>query len=234
MSERIPVPPESVIEADVARALAEDLGSGDVTAALLPDVAEHGYVIAKEAGVIAGRPWFDACFRALDPFVRIDWRISEGDRVAAGDVLCTFSGRSRALVSAERCALNFLQTLSGTATRTGEFVAELAGSRTRVLDTRKTLPGLRIAQKYAVRVGGGVPGCPTAAGFHHMGATTYHDIQFGWKDIFGVDGLKWAIGINNAFDRDPPPCVTCSLNGYDAGTYDIQGRFWYTSIDFKF
>jgi len=156
MSERIPVPPESVIEADVARALAEDLGSGDVTAALLPDVAEHGYVIAKEAGVIAGRPWFDACFRALDPFVRIDWRISEGDRVAAGDVLCTFSGRSRALVSAERCALNFLQTLSGTATRTGEFVAELAGSRTRVLDTRKTLPGLRIAQKYAVRVGGGV------------------------------------------------------------------------------
>jgi iron complex outermembrane receptor protein len=86
----------------------------------------------------------------------------------------------------------------------------------------------------AVRTGPTVPGCPTAAGFHHMGATTYNDIQFGWKDLFGVDGLKWAIGVNNAFNRDPPACVTCSLNGYDAGTYDIQGRFWYTSIDWKF
>ena len=87
----------------------------------------------------------------------------------------------------------------------------------------------------AVRVGGGVPGCPTAADVHHMGATTYHDIQFGWDHIFGVDGLKWSIGVNNAFDRDPPPCVTCSLNGYDAGTYDIPGgRFWYTAVDWKF
>ena len=87
----------------------------------------------------------------------------------------------------------------------------------------------------AVRVGGGVPGCPTAADVHHMGATTYNDVQFGWNHLFGVDGLKWAIGVNNAFDRNPPPCVTCSLNGYDAGTYDIPGgRFWYTSIDWKF
>ncbi|KFN44976.1 carboxylating nicotinate-nucleotide diphosphorylase [Arenimonas oryziterrae] len=156
MNTSLPSPPESVVEADVARALAEDLGSGDVTASLLPDVAEHGYILAKEDGVIAGRPWFDACFRALDPYVRIDWRIHEGDRVAPGDVVCTFSGRSRSLVSAERCALNFLQTLSGTATRTAEFVAVLAGTRTRVLDTRKTLPGLRLAQKYAVRVGGGL------------------------------------------------------------------------------
>lgn len=148
-------PPDAVIEADVARALAEDLGSGDVTAALLPDVPEHGYILAKEAAVIAGRPWFDACFRALDPAVRIDWRVAEGDHVAAGTVVCTFAGRSRTLVSAERCALNFLQTLSGTATRTAEFVAQLDGTRTRVLDTRKTLPGLRLAQKYAVRAGGG-------------------------------------------------------------------------------
>ena len=87
----------------------------------------------------------------------------------------------------------------------------------------------------AVRTGPTVPGCPTAADIHHMGATTYSDIQFGWKDIFGVENLRWAIGVNNAFDRDPPPCVTCSLNGYDAGTYDIPGgRFWYTSIDWKF
>ena len=149
-------PTQAQIDADVARALAEDIGSGDVTAALLEDAPTHGYIIAKEAAVIAGRPWFDACFRALDPQVRIDWRIHEGDRVEPGTVVCTFSGRSRALLSAERCALNFLQTLSATATRTAEYVAALAGTRTRVLDTRKTLPGLRIAQKYAVRIGGGV------------------------------------------------------------------------------
>lgn len=148
-------PADAVIEGDVARALAEDLGSGDVTASLLPDVPEHGYILLKETAVVAGRPWFDACFRALDPAVRIDWRVAEGDRVNAGTVVCTFAGRSRTLVSAERCALNFLQTLSGTATATAEFVARLDGTRTRVLDTRKTLPGLRLAQKYAVRAGGG-------------------------------------------------------------------------------
>lgn len=148
-------PAADLLAADVARALAEDIGSGDVTASLLPDGPEQGYVLAREAAVIAGRPWFDGCFRALDPDVCIDWRIREGDRVDAGTVLCTLAGRARALVSAERCALNFLQTLSATATRTAEYVAALAGTRTRVLDTRKTLPGLRLAQKYAVRVGGG-------------------------------------------------------------------------------
>lgn len=149
-------PPAAIIASDVQRALAEDLGTGDVTASLLPDIPEAGYILAKEAAVIAGRPWFDESFRQLDPDVRIDWRIAEGDRVVVGDVLCTFSGRSRALVSAERTALNFLQLLSGTATRTAQFADALAGTRTRVLDTRKTLPGLRLAQKYAVRVGGGV------------------------------------------------------------------------------
>ena len=148
-------PPPAVIDGDVARALAEDLGSGDVTASLLPDQTQHGYVIAKEAALIAGRPWFDACFLALDPKVQIHWRIEEGARVHAQTVLCTFEGRSRALVSAERCALNFLQTLSATATRTAEYVAAVAGTRARILDTRKTLPGLRLAQKYAVRAGGG-------------------------------------------------------------------------------
>ncbi len=148
-------PPQAVIDADVARALAEDLGSGDVTASLLPDVPQHGYVIAKQAAVIAGRPWFDACFRALDPEVRIHWRIGEGQSVSANTVLCTLEGRSHALVSGERCALNFLQTLSATASSTAEYVAAIAGTRARILDTRKTLPGLRLAQKYAVRVGGG-------------------------------------------------------------------------------
>jgi nicotinate-nucleotide pyrophosphorylase (carboxylating) len=149
-------PPDEAIAADVARALAEDIGPGDATADLLEDGPADGYVVAKEAAVIAGRPWFDACFRTLDPGARIEWRVAEGDRVAAGTVLCTLHGRARALVSAERCALNFLQTLSGTATRTAEFADALAGTRTRVLDTRKTLPGLRLAQKYAVRAGGGV------------------------------------------------------------------------------
>jgi nicotinate-nucleotide pyrophosphorylase (carboxylating) len=148
-------PPADVVAADVARALAEDLGPGDATADLLPDGPQDAYVVAKEAGVIAGRPWFDACFLALDPQVRIRWRVDEGQAVAAGTVLVTLQGRARALVSAERPALNFLQTLSATASRTAEHVAAVAGTRTRILDTRKTLPGLRRAQKYAVRAGGG-------------------------------------------------------------------------------
>ncbi|MGE8260769.1 MAG: carboxylating nicotinate-nucleotide diphosphorylase, partial [Stenotrophomonas sp.] len=141
--------------ADVARALAEDLGSGDVTAALLPDQADSAYLLCKQDAVIAGRPWFDATHRALDPQVRIEWRVAEGDRVAAGTVLALLHGRSRSLVSAERTSLNFLQTLSGTATTTARYVAAVAGTGTRILDTRKTLPGLRLAQKYAVRCGGG-------------------------------------------------------------------------------
>lgn len=148
-------PAQASIDADVARALAEDLGSGDVTAALLPDRADSAYLLCKQDAVIAGRPWFDACHRALDPQVRIDWRIAEGERVAAGTVLALLHGRSSALVSAERASLNFLQTLSATATATAAYVAAVAGTGARILDTRKTLPGLRLAQKYAVRCGGG-------------------------------------------------------------------------------
>lgn len=151
----VPAPPAEVVAANVAAALAEDLGSGDVTAALLPDGADIAYLLCKEDAVICGRPWFDACHRALDPDVRIDWRVSEGDRVAKGTVVATLAGRSRALVSAERASLNFLQTLSGTATVTAAHVAAVRGTGTKILDTRKTIPGLRIAQKYAVRVGGG-------------------------------------------------------------------------------
>ncbi len=153
--DRLAPPPPELVEGDVARALAEDVGTGDVTAALLVDELQLGYIICRESAVIAGRPWFDTCFRALDPVARVEWNFAEGARVTAGAVVCTFAGRSRALVTAERCALNFLQTLSGTATRTAEFVAAVAGTGARILDTRKTLPGLRVAQKYAVRVGGG-------------------------------------------------------------------------------
>ncbi|MGN6222721.1 carboxylating nicotinate-nucleotide diphosphorylase [Pseudoxanthomonas sp.] len=148
-------PSAEVVEADVRRALAEDVGSGDVTAALLPDSPDSAYLLCKEDGVIAGRPWFDTTHRLLDPQVRIDWRVAEGDRIRAGTVLATLQGRSRALVTAERTSLNFLQTLSGTATTTARYVEAVAGTRARILDTRKTLPGLRLAQKYAVRCGGG-------------------------------------------------------------------------------
>ncbi|WP_129136445.1 carboxylating nicotinate-nucleotide diphosphorylase [Luteimonas sp. YGD11-2] len=155
MNPTLQAPAAQDVEADVARALAEDIGSGDVTAALLPDVAEIAYVLCKEDAVVCGRPWFDACHRALDPEVRIDWHVAEGDHVRAGTVVATLAGRSRALVTGERTGLNFLQTLSGTATTTAAYVRAVAGTGTRILDTRKTLPGLRQAQKYAVRAGGG-------------------------------------------------------------------------------
>ncbi|CAN7211520.1 carboxylating nicotinate-nucleotide diphosphorylase [Pseudoxanthomonas sp. LjRoot143] len=155
MSQRPTPPPADVVASDVARALAEDVGSGDVTAALLPDKADIAYLLCKESAVVAGRPWFDACHRALDPDVRIDWRVQDGDRVPAGTVLATLAGRTRALVTAERSSLNFLQTLSGTATVTAQYVDAVRGTGCTILDTRKTLPGLRLAQKYAVRCGGG-------------------------------------------------------------------------------
>ncbi len=155
MSRDLSPPPADVIAGDVMRALAEDLGNGDVTAALLPDTADIAYLLCKETAVIAGRPWFDACHRALDPEVVIEWRVAEGDRVQAGTVLATLAGRSRALVSAERTSLNFMQTLSGTATTTAHYVEAVRGTRAKILDTRKTIPGLRLAQKYAVRCGGG-------------------------------------------------------------------------------
>jgi nicotinate-nucleotide pyrophosphorylase (carboxylating) len=149
-------PDPRVVSSDVARALDEDIGSGDVTADQLPDTAATAYVVCKQdAAVIAGQPWFDATFRALDADARIDWNVAEGAHVVAGAVLCRLHGRSRALVSGERTALNFLQTLSATATVTARYVEAVRGTRTRIFDTRKTLPGLRLAQKYAVRAGGG-------------------------------------------------------------------------------
>jgi nicotinate-nucleotide pyrophosphorylase (carboxylating) len=156
VSTAISPPPAEVIAANVAAALAEDIGSGDVTAALLPDGPDIAYLLCKEDAVICGRPWFDACHRALDPDVRIDWRIAEGDCIAKGTVIASLAGRSRALVSAERASLNFLQTLSGTATVTAQYVEAVRGTGAKILDTRKTIPGLRLAQKYAVRVGGGI------------------------------------------------------------------------------
>jgi nicotinate-nucleotide pyrophosphorylase (carboxylating) len=149
-------PPIDVIRRDVAHALAEDIGDGDATADLVAaDAIASARVITREAAVIAGRPWFDACFAQLDARVAVDWRVADGDGVAAGELLCTLSGPARALLSGERCALNFLQLLSATATAARAYVAAVHGTRAVILDTRKTLPGLRLAQKYAVRCGGG-------------------------------------------------------------------------------
>jgi nicotinate-nucleotide pyrophosphorylase (carboxylating) len=149
-------PPAAIVQRDVERALAEDLGAGDVTADLLPaDARANARVITREAAVVAGGAWFDACFRQLDADVAIEWSCADGAHVAANAVLCTLRGKARALLSGERCALNFLQTLSGTATITAQYAAAVRGTRAIVLDTRKTLPGLRAAQKYAVLCGGG-------------------------------------------------------------------------------
>ena len=144
------------VETDVARALDEDVGSGDLTARLIPATqTARARVITREAAVIAGRPWFDACFRALDLACEIDWKVNEGDVVAAGTTLVELAGNARALLTAERPSLNFLQTLSGVATATRPYVEAVRGTHAAILDTRKTLPGLRLAEKYAVRVGGG-------------------------------------------------------------------------------
>ena len=149
------LPPRDSIARDVRRALEEDIGSGDVTADLLPAEARaRARVIAREVAVLCGSAWFDECFRQLDPDVRIEWFAGDGDRTVAGAPLCRIEGNARALVSAERSALNFLQTLSATATTTAAYVEAARGTRTAILDTRKTLPGLRYAQKYAVRCGG--------------------------------------------------------------------------------
>lgn len=149
-------PPHDLIVRNVICALEEDIGGGDVTADLLPpDKRARARVITREAAVLCGRAWFDECFLQLDAATRIEWHAADGDRVAAGALLCHIEGAARTLVSAERSALNFLQMLSGTATVTATYVDALRGTRTTILDTRKTLPGLRLAQKYAVRVGGG-------------------------------------------------------------------------------
>lgn len=147
---------EQEIERNVSAALAEDVGSGDLTAQLAPDRPARARVISRQPAVLCGSAWFNACIRRLDPAARIDWQRRDGDRVAAGDLLCSISGSSRALLTAERAALNFLQLLSATATATRRYVDAVAGTRAAILDTRKTLPGLRIAQKHAVAAGGGM------------------------------------------------------------------------------
>ncbi|MEJ6745126.1 MAG: carboxylating nicotinate-nucleotide diphosphorylase [Porticoccaceae bacterium] len=139
----------------VARALQEDIGHGDITAMLIPaDKEASASVISRDSAVICGRPWVDEVFRQLDPNTRVDWEISEGDVVSPNQTLFTLTGNARVLLTGERTALNFLQTLSATATLARQYADLSADSDIRILDTRKTIPGLRLAQKYAVTVGG--------------------------------------------------------------------------------
>jgi nicotinate-nucleotide pyrophosphorylase (carboxylating) len=146
----------SLVLLDVARALQEDLGSGDLTAGLIdPTRRARARVLARESAVICGAPWATAALRALDPDARITWHVQEGQRCAVDQVVLEVEGSARALLSAERTALNFLQMLSAVATKTRTYVDAVAGTKAHIVDTRKTLPGLRMAQKYAVRMGGG-------------------------------------------------------------------------------
>jgi nicotinate-nucleotide pyrophosphorylase (carboxylating) len=148
-------PPDDISET-VRRALAEDVGRGDLTTALIPRTqAAQAQVITREDAVLCGTAWFDETFRQLDRAVVVEWYARDGARVQAGQILCQLSGPARALLTGERSALNFLQLLSGTATVTRRYVDAVAGTRTAILDTRKTVPGLRRAQKYAVCCGGG-------------------------------------------------------------------------------
>ena len=140
----------------VATALAEDIGSGDLTAKLIPaDAQARAYVLCREKAILCGQAWFEACFRQLDPAVKIRWYSQDGSCIGESQMLCEIQGNARALLTAERPALNFLQTLSATATITRRYADAIAGTGAVVMDTRKTLPGLRLAQKYAVLTGGG-------------------------------------------------------------------------------
>lgn len=147
---------QATIQSMVAAALAEDIGTGDVTAALIPaDKQVQATVICRDAAILSGTQWFSTVFRQIDASIEINWHYHDGDHIPENTVICHIVGQARAVLSAERTALNFLQTLSATATATWQYVKKIQHTSTRILDTRKTLPTFRLAQKYAVRCGGG-------------------------------------------------------------------------------
>lgn len=146
----------TLVQHQVQAALEEDVGTGDLTALLVPaEQKVNATIVVREAAIICGIDWVNACFKSVNPEVNLHWLVNEGDRVQANQVICEISGSARSLLTAERCALNFLQTLSATATETRRYVDAIAGTSAQILDTRKTIPNLRLAQKYAVTVGGG-------------------------------------------------------------------------------
>ncbi len=191
-------PPVDAVRDDARRALREDVGGGDVSARLLPESAQaSAVVVAREQCVLCGRDWFEEVFRALDERVAVRWRVTEGGLTAPGGVVCALRGPVRALLSGERAALNFLQLLSAVATRTRGMVAAIEGTAALLLDTRKTLPGLRRAQKYAVRVGGGAN--------HRMGL---HDaVLLKENHIAAAGGVRTALDAASRADAGLPVIV---------------------------
>lgn len=172
------------VSASVRGALAEDVGTGDLTAALVPAGQQAvATIITRDEAVICGQPWVKEVFRQLDPSIRVDWRVTEGANAGPGQTLCDLAGPARPLLTGERTALNFLQTLSAVASATRACVEAVAGTRTRILDTRKTIPGLRLAQKYAVRIGGGTN--------HRIGL--YDGILVKENHIVAAGGISQAI-----------------------------------------
>ncbi len=169
---------------NVKKALAEDIGAGDLTVSLIPEgKVLSASVISREDAVLCGMQWFEGCFLALAPKTKIDWFANDGDTVQAGQKLCEIKGQARALLTAERSALNFLQLLSAVATQTKRFADAIAGTKAVIVDTRKTLPGLRLAQKYAVTCGGGVN--------HRFGL--YDGILIKENHIMAAGGIKPAL-----------------------------------------
>ena len=186
---------QSVIEQNVSDGIAEDLGSGDLTAALVQEGATaEATIVARESMVQAGRPWVDEVYRQLDTRIAIDWTAGDGDKVAAGATVALLRGPARPLLSGERTALNFLQMLSSTATTTARFVEAVSGTRAKILDTRKTIPGLRLAQKYAVRCGGGVN--------HRIGL--FDAILIKENHILGAGGIGAAVAEARRVHRGVP------------------------------
>lgn len=180
----IPVDLAFEISNNVKRALAEDVGGGDLTAQLIPAASHaHAHVISREAAVLCGAAWFEEVFRQLDSRVTVRWKAADGDRIRANQPLCELEGSARSLLTGERTALNFLQTLSAVATRTRSFVDAVAGTQAAILDTRKTLPGLRQALKYAVHCGGGTN--------HRMGL--YDGVLIKENHIAAAGGIPQAL-----------------------------------------
>ncbi len=177
--------PPADLDAQVSAALREDVGGGDVTAALVPpEQRVRGQIVSREAAILCGQPWVEACFRQLDPEIRLTWHLPEGATLAPGARVCTVEGAARGVLTGERTALNFLQLLSGTATAAHRFAQAVAGTGCTVLDTRKTLPGLRSAQKYAVRCGG--------AANHRMGL--YDMVLIKENHILAAGSIGAAVG----------------------------------------
>ena len=187
------------IQNNVGHALTEDIGSGDLTAQLLPqDKTARAQVITRQSGILCGTEWFELCFTALDPDCKISWHAKDGDSIRPGQTLCEIEGRVRTLLTAERSALNLLQTLSGTASNTRRYVDAVAGIAVKIMDTRKTLPGLRDAQKYAVRTGGG---CNQRAGL-------YDGILIKENHIAAAGGIR---AVLEAAFRLAPPGVSVQI-----------------------